>query len=93
MHRIAIIMLAIAIGCMHGPGIPPVISYALILPSTVVINAAACRIFRDLKLDTRGQYGYDSETSFGISDLHFASIDSEDNDTLKNGIGKTKVIL
>ena len=75
-------MLAIAIGCMHAPGIPPVISYSLILPTTVVINAAACRVFRDLKLETSGQYEYGSSgASHGISDLHFVSVEPDENDT------------
>lgn len=67
-NRIAMVMLSIIIGFMHAPGIPPAISYSLVLPCSLAINAAACRVFRDLKLLNAGA------PSSGSSVSHFESV-------------------
>ena len=71
--RIAMVMLSIIIGFMHAPGIPPAISYTLVLPCTLAINAAACRVFRDLKLLNAEAPGNGSSGVYFESAIDFAA--------------------
>lgn len=73
-------MLTIIMSFMHAPGIPPVISYTLVLPCTVVCNAASFRVFRDLKLSDARQR--DTSTTRCVSEF-FARMELDDEDTLR----------
>lgn len=66
-------MQVFAIGMMHAPGIQLVVRLSIVLFSMVVTNAAACRLFRDLKLCIPRHFGPRSTGSFDASTIFFAS--------------------
>lgn len=73
LSSISLCMQAIAIGVMHVPGIALVVRFSIVLLSMVIVNAAACRLFRDLKLCLPRCFGPRSTIgSYDISSLVFA---------------------
>lgn len=70
-------MLTLALGLTYTISIPSAIRYALIMPYTVIINVAACRVFRDLRLFATPHTNTTSYLSNVISDLVFAEVDDD----------------
>ena len=68
-------MLALALSLTYTRSVPLSVRYALIMPYTVIINVAACRVFRDLRLSAMHQS--DSYLSNVISNLVFAAVDDD----------------
>lgn len=67
-------MNALVIGTMHAPGLPLPARYTILLPCMAVVNAATCRVFRDLKLGVSSHFGPGSAGgSCDVSELVFAA--------------------
>lgn len=70
-------MLTLALGLTYTESIPSAVRYALIMPYTVIINVAACRVFRDLRLFATPHNNTNSHLSNVASDLVFAELDND----------------